>query len=287
MSKNVSRSVKFLSVMVTSLAALSAAEAKTPGHEYCFHNTCHRVKSLDETRRLIGVPTNLKASFYDDAGHDRYNPSNETSSGEHFRSDRPDNAASPIYPDGTKLLVWHPASKKALVIRVNNAGPYWGDRKLDLSRAAAEKFGFTGSGVTKVQVKVLEAPSQAEATYKRGRHYPAVSGYIGQFASLDAAVDSSGSTTRLASVIAPKVSAPNKLTVLVDKATLAPKPVADKLQVMPAPQPTTLPNLNVASIAKPTQSLTLLDLRLARFVNAEARKFLVAQNTRGVTSVLR
>ncbi len=191
--------IGLLALSIATWTLPSPVSAKTPGSEYCFHGTCHRVKTLDETRRLVGVTTTLKASFYDDPKSDRYNPSNITSSGEYFRSDRADNAASPIYPDGTKLLVWHAASRKALTIRVNNAGPYWGDRKLDLSRAAADVFGFRKSGVATVQVRVLEAPSKAESTYKKGRTYPSVKGYMGQFASLDAAVASSGKT-RVASV---------------------------------------------------------------------------------------
>ena len=138
------------------------------------------------------MTTTLKASYYGDAGKDAFNPSNQTSSGEYYRSDRADNAASPVYPDGTKLLVWHPTSKKALLIRINNAGPYWGDRKLDLSRAAAEKLGFVDSGVATLQVRVVAAPSKAEATYKHGRSYPAVQGYLGQFANLEAASANSG-----------------------------------------------------------------------------------------------
>ncbi len=185
---------------LVSVGVAQPAAAKTPGHEYCFHGTCHRVHSLEETRRLVGTTTTLKASFYDDPKNDRYNPSNITSSGEYFRADRADNAASPLYPDGTKLLVWHPASRKALVIRINNAGPYWGDRTLDLSRAAADTFGFRGAGVARVQVRVIHAPSKAEATYKRGRSYPATEGYIGRFASLDAAlVTPAAAATRLAS----------------------------------------------------------------------------------------
>ena len=187
--------IGLLALSIVTWTLPSSVSAKTPGSEYCFHGTCHRVKTLEETRRLIGVTTTLKASFYDDPKNDRYNPSNITSSGEYFRSDRADNAASPIYPDGTKLMVWHPASRKALLIRVNNAGPYWGDRKLDLSRAAADTFGFRKAGVATVHVRVVEAPSKTEATYKKGRTYPAVKGYMGQFASLDAALQSTGSAT--------------------------------------------------------------------------------------------
>lgn len=178
--------------------AVPAADAKTPGRTYCFNGVCHTVKTLEETRRLVGKTTTLKASHYDDAKKDRFNPSNLTSSGEYFRAGKPDNAASPIYPNGTKLLVWHPGTRKALAIRINNAGPYWGDRKLDLSRAAAAALGM--GGVATLHVRVLEAPSHAEATYSKGRTYAPVKGYMGQFATLDAAYVSANGNALLAPV---------------------------------------------------------------------------------------
>ena len=258
-------------IALPSFAAVSPSNAKTPGHQYCFHGTCHTVKSLDETRNLIGVTTKLKASFYDDPKRDRYNPSNVTSSGEYFRSDRPDNAASPIYPDGTKLLVWHPDSRKALVIRVNNAGPYWGDRKLDLSRAAAEKFGFTGRGVASVHVKVLEAPSKAEATYKHGRNYPPVKGYVGQFASMDDATTGiSAGTTRLAANDTPPLAVAASIPVA------APLPRASVVVATELEQPSS-PRVAIPTMSRPRPvKLTMLDLRLASNVEQEVRKFRAA-----------
>ena len=83
------------------------------------------MKTIEETAALVGVEELITASHYDDCSKDRFNPCGLTSSGERFHPDRPDNTASPIYPDGTQLLVWSPANKRALVVRVNNAGPYW------------------------------------------------------------------------------------------------------------------------------------------------------------------
>ena len=276
---------------------LSAAEAKMPGHEYCFHGVCHRVKTLDETRRLIGITTTLKASYYDDAGSDRYNPSNETSSGEYFRSGRPDNAASPIYPDGTKLLVWHPASHKALMIRVNNAGPYWGDRKLDLSRAAAKVFGFMGQGVATVHVRVLEAPTKAEATYRRGRTYGPVKGYMGQFANLDAALAGTGTTQFATAMPPPAKTAAPAATVVAAIAATAPA-VGPVVQVPIAVAPiaaapaaeaavAAIPAVRVAASAqlKPAAPQTLLSLRLANLAEVEARKYLVASRLSRVATL--
>ncbi|CAN1724781.1 rare lipoprotein A [Hyphomicrobium sp. 1Nfss2.1] len=163
----------------------SPVEAKTPGKTYCFVGKCHRVKTIEETHELVGVEQSVTASHYDDCSKDRYNPCGLTSSGERFHPDRPDNTASPIYPDGTQLLVWSPSNKRALVVRVNNAGPYWGNRTLDLSRAAARKLGFEGDGVAKLKVKVIKAPEPEEARYKKNREYDPVPGDIGQYASLD------------------------------------------------------------------------------------------------------
>lgn len=163
----------------------SPVEAKTPGKTYCFVGKCHRVKTIEETQALVGVEQSVTASHYDDCSKDRYNPCGLTSSGERFHPDRPDNTASPIYPDGTQLLVWSPSNKRALVVRVNNAGPYWGNRTLDLSRAAARKLGFEGDGVAKLKVKVIKAPEPEEARYKKNREYDPVPGDIGQYASLD------------------------------------------------------------------------------------------------------
>jgi len=160
-------------------------EAKTPGKTYCFVGKCHRVKTIEETAALVGVEESITASHYDDCSKDRFNPCGLTSSGERFHPDRPDNTASPIYPDGTQLLVWSPENKRALVVRVNNAGPYWGNRTLDLSRAAAEKLGFEGEGVAKLKVRVIKAPEVAETKYVENRNYDPVPGDIGQYASLD------------------------------------------------------------------------------------------------------
>ncbi len=179
------------------------AEAKTPGKSYCFYGKCHRVKTIAETEALIGKDVTLSASHYDSCKRDRYNPCGLTSSGEVFRHDQPDNAASPIYPDGTTLLVWAPATGASVVLRINNAGPYWGNRKLDVSVKAAEVLGFKGAGVATLKARVIDAPTKEEATYKRNRTYPRVPGYIGQFASLDEAQSGAATAYMVAGLESP------------------------------------------------------------------------------------
>ena len=180
-------SASALTAMALTVNFVTPTEAKTPGSTYCYYGTCHRVKTIEETKALVGVEETITASHYDDCKHDRYNPCGLTSSGEQFHADRPDNTASPIYPDGTMLLVWSPDTGRALVVRVNNAGPYWGDRTLDLSRAAADKLGFEGAGIGKLRVRVIKAPEPEEAVYVENRTYSQVPGDIGRYSSLDAA----------------------------------------------------------------------------------------------------
>lgn len=199
------------------------AEAKTPGKTYCFHGKCHRVKTIAETEALVGTEETLVASHYDSCKRDRYNPCGLTSSGAVFDADAPDNAASPIYPDGTTLLVWSPETRASIVLRVNNAGPYWGNRRLDVSRGAAEVLGFAGKGVATLRVRVIDAPTLAEATYKKNRKYDPVPGYIGQFASLDeaqAGAQTAYMVAGLASPFAPKTV--DGLTVVASAAMAPP-----------------------------------------------------------------
>ncbi|MBX9682201.1 MAG: hypothetical protein K2X41_00280 [Hyphomicrobium sp.] len=174
-------------IAVSLLLPMSSAEAKTPGKTYCFNGICHRVNTIAEMVALVGRDLTFKTSFYDDCKRDRFNPCGLTSSGEVFRPNDADNAASPIYPNGTVLLLRNPSNGKSAVVRVNNAGPYWGKRKLDVSRGVADKLGFKTRGVADLQVRVVSAPSLAEAKYKKNRRYDAVPGPIGTFASLDQA----------------------------------------------------------------------------------------------------
>ena len=161
-----------------------AADAKVPGTVHCYNDICHRIRTAAETEARRGIIEPVVASFYDSPENDRFNPRNETSSGAQFDADAPDNAASPIHPDGTVLLVWSPVTGGAAIIRINNAGPYYPGRTLDVSRGVAERIGFSRGGVMQLLSLVIAAPSEAESRYVRGRAYPRVRGYLGNFENL-------------------------------------------------------------------------------------------------------
>lgn len=149
-----------LAMAVAALATVagSSAKAKTPGKTYCYNEVCHRVITIAETEALIGKTDWQLASFYDDCMHDKGNPCSALSSGEKFRPDQADNAASPIYPDGTIISVFNPTTQQSATLRINNSGPYHLHRKLDVSKAAAETLGFIDSGIANLRVTVIGAP---------------------------------------------------------------------------------------------------------------------------------
>ena len=126
--------------LIVGMAAVPTADAKSPGTRYCFHGYCHRVGTLAQTDTVVGWRGYVLASYYDSCHLDRLNPCGLTSSGAAFRPGLADNAASPLLPDGTVILAYNPKTGDASVLRITNAGPYSGDRKLDVSRAAAEKL---------------------------------------------------------------------------------------------------------------------------------------------------
>jgi rare lipoprotein A len=200
--------------LIVGAATVPTADAKSPGARYCFHGYCHRVGTLAQTDTLVGWRGYVLASYYDSCYLDRSNPCGLTSSGAVFRADLPDNAASPLLPDGTVILAYNPKTGDGSVLRITNAGPYSGERKLDVSRAAAEKLGFRQQGVAALVISVLQSPTQAEANYVSRRVYPMVPGYLGRFATVDIALETARARFRfdkegeqLAEVVPPEASA--------------------------------------------------------------------------------
>ena len=54
---------------------------------------------------------------------------------------------------GTLLKVTNPKNGKSVIIRINDRGPYVGNRELDLSKGAAMKLGLIKRGVAMVKIQ--------------------------------------------------------------------------------------------------------------------------------------
>jgi len=172
--------VSLAAVCAAALLLAPPALAKTPGEVHCYNGICHRVKTVDEMALLVGRESEAITSFYDTAERDKMNAGTVTSSGEKFDAASDSTAASSLYPDGTELLIWHPKNRHAAHIRVNDFGPFYMLRTIDVTRRVAELLDFYKSGVTRLRVAIVWAPSPEAARYRRRRSYPAVEGYVGR-----------------------------------------------------------------------------------------------------------
>ncbi|HET9413084.1 MAG TPA: septal ring lytic transglycosylase RlpA family protein, partial [Pseudolabrys sp.] len=86
------------------------------------------------------------ASWYGDDFHGRY-----TANGEIFDMTSI-SAAHPTLPLPSYVRVTNLANNRSIVVRVNDRGPYVGDRVIDVSVKTAELLGFHGHGVARVKV---------------------------------------------------------------------------------------------------------------------------------------
>lgn len=89
------------------------------------------------------------ASWYGDDFHGRY-----TANGEIFDMNAI-SAASPTLPLPCYARVTNLSNHHSIVVRVNDRGPYVGDRLIDVSVKTAKLLGFYGKGVTRVKVEYV------------------------------------------------------------------------------------------------------------------------------------
>jgi rare lipoprotein A len=116
------------------------------------------------------------ASWYGDDFHGR-----QTANGEVFDMEAL-TAAHPTLPMPCYARVTNLSNGKSLIVRVNDRGPYHGNRLIDVSNKAAELLDFKGNGVARVRVEYVgRAPlegsddRQLMATLRTGVPAPAPS----------------------------------------------------------------------------------------------------------------
>ncbi len=89
------------------------------------------------------------ASWYGDDFHGRL-----TANGEVFDMDSL-SAAHPTLPMPSYARVTNLANGKSLIVRINDRGPYHGNRLIDVSNKAAELLEFKSNGVARVRVEYV------------------------------------------------------------------------------------------------------------------------------------
>jgi len=74
-----------------------------------------------------------------------------TASGERFNPTEL-TAAHRTLPFGTRIKVTNPGNGQSVVVRINDRGPFHGNRLIDLSREAAERIGLVRAGAGRVEL---------------------------------------------------------------------------------------------------------------------------------------
>ncbi|HVR98809.1 MAG TPA: septal ring lytic transglycosylase RlpA family protein [Thermoanaerobaculia bacterium] len=100
--------------------------------------------------RAAGASLHGIASWYGPGFHGR-----PTASGEPFDMDDL-TAAHPTLPLGSRAQVTNLDNGRTVVVRINDRGPFFGNRTIDLSRAAAREIGMLAAGSAKVEVTPLD-----------------------------------------------------------------------------------------------------------------------------------
>ena len=100
----------------------------------------------------------LKSDGYQEAGlASWYGPDfhgKRTANGERYDMEAM-TAAHKILPMNTWVEVKHLGNGRSAVVRINDRGPFVGDRIIDLSKAAARELGVLGPGTARVRVTAL------------------------------------------------------------------------------------------------------------------------------------
>lgn len=95
-------------------------------------------------------------------------------------------AASPNLPLPTYVRVTNLANGRSVIVRVNDRGPFIGNRIIDLSYVAAKKLGYANKGTARVRVQAINvnqpqlAHRQRQTTHqpaRQRRHYAQVGAY--------------------------------------------------------------------------------------------------------------
>lgn len=81
-------------------------------------------------------------------------------------------AAHRTLPFNTHVRVTNLANGRSVTVRINDRGPFVGNRIIDLSRAAAERIGMIGSGTARVRLEPLNGvggilPAAADPSLSR------------------------------------------------------------------------------------------------------------------------
>ncbi|MFL0803737.1 MAG: septal ring lytic transglycosylase RlpA family protein [Agarilytica sp.] len=119
-------------------------------------------KVLGKTYHILSTPEGYRekgvASWYGEKFHGRH-----TANGEIYNMYGM-TAAHKTLPIPSYVRVTNIENRRSIIVRVNDRGPFHGDRVIDLTYTAAKKLGYERSGTAKVSLEYID-PSTYHATH--------------------------------------------------------------------------------------------------------------------------
>jgi rare lipoprotein A len=73
-------------------------------------------------------------------------------------------AAHPWLPLGSLVRIVNLSTGQSQLARINDRGPYWGDRELDVSYMVASRLSMLEPGTANVRIELLEQPRRRPQT---------------------------------------------------------------------------------------------------------------------------
>jgi rare lipoprotein A len=106
--------------------------------------------NLPDGQTPFGATERGMASYYSDQFHGA-----PTASGEIYNMNEL-TAAHPTLPFGSKVVVRNLKNGKSVEVRINDRGPFKGDRIIDLSKAAAIALDMVADGIAEVEIEAVK-----------------------------------------------------------------------------------------------------------------------------------
>jgi rare lipoprotein A len=130
------RSAVLAAALASSMLIVGASHAQPAKHEAS--------EKVEVVKTLSGA-----ASWYGGKFHGR-----RTANGERYDMNK-HTAAHKSLPFGTKVRVTNRINGKSVAVRINDRGPFTGNRIIDLSRGAAGAVDMIGTGIAPVIIEIM------------------------------------------------------------------------------------------------------------------------------------
>ncbi|MDD5462855.1 MAG: septal ring lytic transglycosylase RlpA family protein [Methylococcales bacterium] len=149
-------------VFLIGIIAIAGCNTEYPEEKPGAKNHLSQQKKEDNTAKTAHKEVGV-ASWYGPGFQGQ-----ETASGEKF-DQKEMTAAHPSLPIGTKAQVTNLKNDKKVDVTINDRGPFVGNRKIDVSNAAAKKLGMEKSGTTKVKIEAKKRTKKKSSTHKSSK----------------------------------------------------------------------------------------------------------------------